>query len=53
MNTATGVATVITVVVGPIQFKDQATSRLACCRPAPGAQPHWGENDNDPTAQVL
>jgi hypothetical protein len=39
------VATVITVVVGLMQFKDQARSRLACCRPQRAGS---GENDNDP-----
>jgi hypothetical protein len=50
---ATGCAAVITVVVGVIQFKDQATSRLACCRPAPGVQPHWGRTTMTPTTQEL
>jgi hypothetical protein len=51
-NTATGVATVIAVVVGPIQSKDQATiGWFVVGQHRVGSR--TGENDNDPTAQQL
>lgn len=43
---ATGGATVITVLVGPIQFKDHATSRLLSTRTGWAAT--LVEDDNDP-----